>query len=48
MYDKMQGKIDITIGAGSGIDRATVQIFAREGAKVVVADGSEEGRFSAQ
>ena len=48
MYDKMQGKIDITIGAGSGIDRATVQIFARESVKVVVADGSEEGGFSAQ
>lgn len=43
MYDEMQGKVAIITGAGSGIGRATAQIFAREGAKVVVADWSEEG-----
>ena len=33
----------VTTGAGSGIGRATVLIFAREGAYVVCADINEKG-----
>ena len=43
MYQDMQDKVAIVTGAGSGIGRAAARLFAREGAKVVVADWSEEG-----
>ena len=43
MYQDMQDKVAIVTGAGSGIGRETARLFAREGAKVVVADWSEEG-----
>jgi NAD(P)-dependent dehydrogenase (short-subunit alcohol dehydrogenase family) len=46
MAGLVQGKIALVTGGGSGIGRATSLIFAREGAKVVVADvvvpGGEE------
>jgi NAD(P)-dependent dehydrogenase (short-subunit alcohol dehydrogenase family) len=38
---KLQGKVAIVTGAGSGIGRASAITFAREGAAVVVADRNE-------
>jgi len=40
---RLQNKITIITGAGSGIGRGIALAFAKEGAKVVVADWSEEG-----
>ncbi len=41
MAERMQGKVAIITGAGSGIGRATGVLMAREGASVVVADIDE-------
>ena len=39
---RLQGKVAVVTGAGSGIGRATALLFAREGAKVVVADVQDD------
>jgi NAD(P)-dependent dehydrogenase (short-subunit alcohol dehydrogenase family) len=41
--DRLKGKVAIITGAGSGMGRATAIKFAKEGAKVVVADLNEKG-----
>jgi NAD(P)-dependent dehydrogenase (short-subunit alcohol dehydrogenase family) len=39
----LEGKVALITGAGSGIGQATSRVFAREGAKIVLADVIEEG-----
>jgi NAD(P)-dependent dehydrogenase (short-subunit alcohol dehydrogenase family) len=39
----LDGKVALITGAGSGIGQATSRIFAREGAKLMLADVVEEG-----
>lgn len=39
---RLENKIAIVTGAGSGMGKTTVELFAREGAKVVVADIAED------
>jgi NAD(P)-dependent dehydrogenase (short-subunit alcohol dehydrogenase family) len=43
MPGHLEGKVALVTGGASGIGRATALTFAREGAKLVVADMNEEG-----
>ncbi|MET0343546.1 MAG: SDR family NAD(P)-dependent oxidoreductase [Polyangiales bacterium] len=43
MAGRLEGKRIVITGAGSGIGRASAQLFAREGARLVIADLTEEG-----
>jgi NAD(P)-dependent dehydrogenase (short-subunit alcohol dehydrogenase family) len=43
MLGTLDGKVALVTGAASGIGRATALTFAREGAKLIIADMNEDG-----
>ena len=42
MGTRLEGKVAVITGAASGIGRGTVELFVREGAKVVAADVQDD------
>ena len=40
---KLEGKVAIVTGAASGMGKAVAELYAKEGAKVIVSDINEEG-----
>ena len=40
---RLEGKVTLITGAGAGIGQAAAVLFAKEGAKVIVADFNDEG-----
>jgi NAD(P)-dependent dehydrogenase (short-subunit alcohol dehydrogenase family) len=45
---RLQGKSAVVTGAAKGIGRATAEVFASEGARLVVTDVDEEGLLNLQ
>ena len=43
MSKKLEGKIALITGAAAGIGRATTELFAREGARVIASDRDLKG-----